>query len=148
VVGFMRWLCVSGYIRRISVTEPCHLTSEPETCWELGDARMIELWEIVSRSPEIDAALVRFNVFHRAVAEARYCAFSPEARDFRLAELELANAHRASTWYELADRFETRSLFFLMLKEQRDKLALAKCLRRKLFSLGERQREKIIWRRK
>lgn len=145
-VDFIRWLFASGYARRTSVIAPNHFENAAEICAD--NFRVTELWKAVSRSAEIDTALVRFNVFRRAVSEARRCALSPEGRDFALAGLELANAHREANWFELVNRFERGSPFRLMLKEQRDMLALAKCLRRKLFSLGGQQREKILWQRK
>ncbi|RWN98054.1 MAG: hypothetical protein EOS06_25130 [Mesorhizobium sp.] len=120
------WIVVSGYIHRMHL----HGLSTQEITSKLTVEQANTLWAAISTSFDFDAALTGFNVFNRAVREARRLGISPEASDLQDAELELACAHQVSCWNELATsgRLSTPDL-----AKQRDLHALTKSLRRILF---------------
>ncbi|WP_244512769.1 TfuA-like protein [Ensifer sp. LC163] len=138
---FIEWLCCSGrgYPR---------LGNEID--WLIGELKVpnASVWNILDGSSELQADLMRFNVFCRAVAEARRCGLRPEMEDFRQAESQLANAHRAGSWNELLNCKGSGSSFSKRLSIHCTQLALTKCLRRtSLFgaALSTKPREVLLW---
>jgi hypothetical protein len=122
----LAWIVVSGYIHRMHL----HGLSTREITSKLTAEQANTLWAAISTSFDFDAALTGFNVFNRAVREARRLGISPEASDLQDAELELARAHQVSCWNELAT---TGRLSTPELAKQRDLHALTKSLKRTLF---------------
>ena len=125
---FLTWLTISGYIRKMQLPE-ASFTGSPETPYRMHE-QAASLWEAVRNSVDFDAAIVQFNVFKRAVEEARRLGLSPNANDFEQADLELAEAHGAAGWTDLT---ASGSVSASDLLEQRYRLSLSKCLRRALF---------------
>lgn len=131
----LTWLLVSGYIHRMHLPA---LSTEVDLgiCKNVTSEQATTLWKSVGNSVDLDAALIRFNVFNRAVRQAQRLVLSPDASDFRQAELELVDAHHAASWHELATsgRLSTSDLV-----KQRDLIALTKCFRRMLVSPASAQ---------
>jgi hypothetical protein len=144
---FIDWLCVSGRIH--------HLVDDknlPEINWWTGkpDVPVAEFWNILHRTGDAEAELMRFNVFRRAVSEASRLRLRPNVDDFNLAERQLADAHGTSSWDDLLDRMSEQSPLSMRLGRYRDDLALTKVLKRKLFSLdgqSDEPKDTFLWQR-
>jgi hypothetical protein len=138
---FMEWLCCSGQ---------AHRTPKHEINWltEQLTVPTSSVWNILDGSADIEADLMRFNIFRRAVSEARRCGVRPRMDDFRQAECQLAKAHGVDSWNELLIRLGKGSPHSTRLRTHRTHLALTKCLRRKLFSAPGRlegTQEVLLW---
>jgi hypothetical protein len=138
---FMEWLCCSGKAQRRLDNEIDELTGELTV-------PISSVWSILDGSGELEADLMRFNIFRRAVSEARRCGLRPGIVDLRQAERQLANAHGAGSWKELLIRKGESSPYAKRLSIHRTHVALTKCLRRTfLFAPGQskRPREVLLW---
>jgi hypothetical protein len=138
---FMEWLCCSGKAYR---------RLDNEINWLTGELTVptSSVWSILDGTGELEADLMRFNIFRRAVSEARRCGLRPGIEDLRQAERQLANAHGAGSWNELLIRKGKGSPYSKRLSMHRTDLALTKCLRRTvLFASGQskRPREVLLW---
>jgi hypothetical protein len=143
---FLSWLCASGRIQRMAAGNRAFQTN-----W-LDDQAQVpikDIWDIFGNSTEVEVELVRFNIFRRAVWEAHRFDLRPETRDTNLAELEISAAHFVPSWHDLLNSFGRGSPFSVLLTQHRDKLALTKCLRRKLFSSSSQEEvnEAFLWQR-
>ncbi|NUS71101.1 MAG: hypothetical protein HOQ41_22335 [Ensifer adhaerens] len=138
---FIEWLCCSGR---------GHLRLGDEIDWLSGELSVpaASVWNILDGSGELEAELMRFNVFCRAVAEARRCGLRPETEDVRLAERQLADAHGARSWDELLIGKGRGSSYSQRLSIHCTQLALTKCLRRTSLFAGAastKPREVLLW---
>ncbi|THK39218.1 hypothetical protein EHS39_05240 [Ensifer sp. MPMI2T] len=140
-VEFIEWLFCSGR---------AHSRLDNEIDWHSGELTVptSSVWNILEGSGELEADLMRFNIFRRAVSEARRCGLRPGIEDLRQAERQLANAHRVGSWNELLTRKGRGSSYSKRLSIYRTQLALTKCLRRTfLFGPGQstKPREVLLW---
>ena len=138
---FMEWLCCSGRAYRCL---------NNEVNWVAGELAVpiSSVWNILDGSGDLEVELMRFNIFRRAVSEARRCGLRPGIEDLRQAERQLSSAHGAGSWNELLIRKGRGSPFSKRLSIHRTHLALTKCLRRTvLFAPGQskRPRQVLLW---
>jgi hypothetical protein len=138
---FIEWLCCSG----TALSRLDH-----EINWLNGDLAVptSSVWNILDGSGELEADLMRFNVFRRAVSEARRCGLRPGTEDLLQAERQLADAHRVGSWNELIARKGIGSSYSERLSTHRMQLALTKCLRRTFLfakSQSTKPREVLLW---
>jgi hypothetical protein len=138
---FIEWLCCSGKAYR---------SLHDEINWLNGELTVpiSSVWSILEGSGELETCLMRFNIFRRAVSEARRCQLRPAFEDLRQAERQLANVHGVSSWNELLVGKANGSSYSKRLRIHRTQLALTKCLRRTfLFPLGQskKPREVLLW---
>jgi hypothetical protein len=137
---FIEWLCYSG----------CgHRSLHREINWLNGELTVpiSSVWNILDGSGELEADLMRFDIFRRAVSEARRCNLRPAIEDLREAESQMAHAHGVGSWNELIRKGNNAS-YSKRLNMHRTQLALTKCLRRTfLFAPGQSQkpREVLLW---
>jgi hypothetical protein len=138
---FMEWLCCSANARA---------TLHHQINWRTGELTVptSSVWNILDRSGELESQLMRFNVFRRAVAEARRCGLRPEVEDLCQAERQLAKAHCAGSWRELLMLKGKRSRYGRRLSAHRFRLAMAKRFRRTFLfahNNSETPREVLLW---
>ncbi|WP_342585360.1 TfuA-like protein [Ensifer aridi] len=138
---FIEWLCCSGR---------AHSRLDNEINWVNGELTVptSSVWNILSGSGELEADLMRFDIFRRAVSEARRCGLRPGIEDLRQAERQLAKAHGVGSWNELLICKGSSSSYAKRLGIHRTELALTKCLRRTfLFVKGRstKPREVLLW---
>jgi len=89
------------------------------------------IWHILRGSGEFEAYLMKFNIYQRAVSEAKRRGLRPESEDLRQAERQLADDHGAASWNDLVQFVENDSPYSKRLRTYLGQLALTKCLRRK-----------------
>ncbi|WEX91330.1 TfuA-like protein [Sinorhizobium garamanticum] len=138
---FIEWLCCSGKAYRWLHSEITRLNGELV-------APISSVWNILDGSGELETELMRFNVFKRAISEARRCGLRPSIEDHRQAERQLVNAHGVDSWNELLISIGNDSSYSERLSIHRTQLALTKCLRRTfLFGPGQstKPREVLLW---
>lgn len=138
---FIEWLSCSATARS---------RLENEINWLNGELTVpaSSIWNILDGSGELEADLMRFNVFRRAVSEAWRYGLRPGTKDLRQAEHQLANAHRVGSWKELLALKGIGSSYSKRLTIHCRQLALTKCLRRTfLFVEGQstKPREVVLW---
>lgn len=139
---FIEWLWLSGRARKLvggAIDWPHEgLTAPP----------LSAVWNLIEASGKLEAELMRFDVFKRAVSEAQRCQLRPGRSDFWEAEEQLAGAHGFGSWRELlvgegAGPFRSRRL-----TRHRTQVAFVRCLRRRfLFPSDQvdRSQEGLRW---
>jgi hypothetical protein len=138
---FIEWLCCSGKAYRWLHSEITRLNGELV-------APISSVWNILDGSGELETELMRFNVFKRAVSEARRCGLRPSIEDLRQAERQLVNAHDVDSWNELLISIGNDLSYLERLSIHRTQLAMTKCVRRTfLFAPGQatKPREVLLW---
>ncbi|WP_223217183.1 TfuA-like protein [Rhizobium cauense] len=138
---FVEWLWLSGRARKFLREETDgsleRLSTTPSTTWNAVDA-----------AGELEAELMRFDIFERAVSKAKRCQLRPDPSDFNEAEAQLAGAHGFGSWRELlASEVRSESLS-IRLDDLRNQVAAVRCLRRTfLFPSGgvNRSQEGLRW---
>ena len=138
---FIEWLCCSG---------TAHPRLENEINCLNGELTVpaSSIWNILGGSGELEAELMRFNIFRRAVSEAWRRGLRPGIEDLRQAEGQLADAHGVGSWSELLARKGFGSSYSRRLTTHCAQLALTKCLRRTfLFVQGQstKPRDVLLW---
>ncbi len=138
---FVEWLWLSGragkYLGDANDWQQEDLPTSPLAAWNIIDA-----------SGELEAELMRFDVFKRAVLEAERCQLRPDPSDLSEAEAQLAAAHGSGSWRELLARQSRDAGSSARLEEHRTQVATIKCLRRTfLFPSDQvdRSREGLRW---
>jgi len=138
---FIEWLCCSGKAYRWLHSEITRRNGELV-------APISSVWNILDGLGELEAELMRFDVFKRAISEARRCGLRPSIEDLRQAEHQLVNAHGVGSWNELLISIGNDPSYAERLSIHRTKLALTKCVRRTfLFAPGQATtpREVLLW---
>jgi hypothetical protein len=92
------------------------------------------LWEELDLCGLRDAELFRLRAQREAQVEAARLGLAARPRDRFLAESEIAHAHGFATWRELARAAPSAPFDWARFEAHRDGLALAKCLRERLFN--------------
>nr|WP_223215885.1 TfuA-like protein [Rhizobium herbae] len=141
---FVEWLCCSGKAYRWLHSEITRRNGELV-------APISSVWNILDGLGELEAELMRFDVFRRAISEARRCGVHPSIEDLRQAELQLVNAHGVGSWNELLISIGNDPSYAERLSIHRTQLALTKCVRRTfLFGHGQAAtpREVLLWKPK
>ncbi len=91
------------------------------------------LWAEMCALGDAEAVLFRFTALQRAIEQARVCWFVPEARDYYVARMEIANNHGFRTWLELQDALGADPDVLGIVEQAGEELALAKRVRYELF---------------
>jgi hypothetical protein len=128
------WLATSGHMYKMQLPNPrklIRLANTPE-----GDGMPLDLYDFSSfwQSADSEAAVMRFTIHQRGEVEARGLDLTIGARELRLAELEISDAHSTSSWDELMDCHRPFSEFCRRLAYYRTALAMTKRLKQTLFS--------------
>jgi hypothetical protein len=128
------WLATSGHMYKMQLRNPRKLillANTPE-----GDGMPLDLYDFSSfwQSADSEAAVMRFTIHQRGEVEARGLDLTIRARELRLAELEISDAHSTSSWDALMDRHRPFSEFCRRLTCYRSALAMTKRLKQTLFS--------------
>jgi hypothetical protein len=138
---FVEWLWLSGRARKLlgeDIGGPQKGLPTP----------LSAAWNIIDASGELEAELMRFDVFKRAIAEAKRCRLRPDPGDIREAEEQLAGVYGVGSWKELLTGEPRAADRSRRLKEHRNQVATIKCLRRRFLfpsDQSDRSREDLRW---
>jgi hypothetical protein len=92
------------------------------------------VWSDMSASGDTAAIVARWNAVRRAVEDPRVRELHPSAGDWYLARAEIANNHGFRTWQDLRSVLGGEPGTWIPIEQVSKELALAKMLRRELFS--------------
>jgi hypothetical protein len=128
------WLATSGHMYKMQLHSPCkliRLANTPE-----GGGMPLDLYDFSNfwQSADSEAAVMKFTVHQRGEVEARELGLTIRARELRMAELEISDAHSTSSWDALMDRHQPFPEFCRRLTYYRTALAVTKRLKQTLFS--------------
>ncbi len=123
--GFWNWLSASGQDNRFYRLKRLD-----------ADALQDRGRRILGELGELEPLAYRFRVIQKAADIAREQQLLPTPAHRHEAEIELALAHGFPGWVTLQDNKEKLSAAWDSIERCRDELALAKCVRERLFQPG------------
>jgi hypothetical protein len=101
---------------------------------EAEDSFANALWAELGVRGELDAAIFRWRAVHEAADRAGRRGLEADLEQRYLAEVEISHGHGFASWQQTLDACRGNSRGREILERYRDRLALAKAMRKRLFA--------------